>query len=143
MPDSLSPRLRAVVDALPLRPGLRVLEIGGAPGSAARAIAERVAPDGHILVLDRSQAGIERTRRVCADEIDAARMSTLCAPVENFRLPAGDPGYDLAFACRVGALDGRHPQLTAGALGCLRAALRAGGQLFLDTGEPMRCVDLD
>jgi hypothetical protein len=35
----LSDRLAAVVAALPLRPGMRVLEIAGAPGSA-----------GHILV---------------------------------------------------------------------------------------------
>ena len=39
---SLSARLGAVLDALPLRPGLRVLEIGGAPGTLARAIAARI-----------------------------------------------------------------------------------------------------
>lgn len=143
MPDSLSPRLRAAVDALPLRPGLRVLEIGGAPGSAARAVAARIGPDGHIMVLDRSQAGIDRTIKACAAEIEAGRMSTLCAPVESFSLPAGDSGYDLAFACRVGALDGRHPKLTASALVCIRAALRPGGRLYVDTGDPMRPIELD
>ena len=35
----LSDRLAAVVDALPLRPGLKVLEIGAAPGALARAVA--------------------------------------------------------------------------------------------------------
>lgn len=34
----------AVVDALPLRPGLRVLEIGGAGGATARAVAEQFQP---------------------------------------------------------------------------------------------------
>ncbi len=32
----LSPRLTAVLEALPLSPGIRVLEIGGAPGPLAR-----------------------------------------------------------------------------------------------------------
>jgi hypothetical protein len=47
----LSPRLAAVVDALPLSPGLRVLEIGGAPGAAARArIAAALTPAGRLFV---------------------------------------------------------------------------------------------
>lgn len=140
---ALSPRLRRVVDALPLRPGLRVLEVGGAPGAAARAVAARVRPAGHVLVLDRSPAGIARTRDACAAEIDAGLLSTLCAPVEDFRLPAGVAPFDLAFACRVGALDGRHPQLRAAALACLRAALVPGGALHVDTGDPLTVVRLD
>ncbi len=44
--DRLSARLQAAVDALPLEPGLRVIEVGGAPGAAARAVARRIAPDG-------------------------------------------------------------------------------------------------
>jgi len=36
---TLSARLLRVVDALPLSPGVRVLEIGGAPGAAAGEVA--------------------------------------------------------------------------------------------------------
>ncbi|MTI89705.1 MAG: SAM-dependent methyltransferase, partial [Balneolaceae bacterium] len=39
MPAKLSQRLSAIVEALPLKPGLRVLEIGCGPGAAARAVA--------------------------------------------------------------------------------------------------------
>jgi SAM-dependent methyltransferase len=139
----LSPRLRRVVDALPLRPGLRVLEVGGAPGAAAREVAARVGPGGHVLVLDRSRAGIGRTREACRAQVKAGLLSTLCAPVEDFALPDGVAPFDLAFACRVGALDGRHPDLRAAALACLRAALVPGGVLHVDTGDPLASVRLD
>jgi len=138
--NAVSDRLRAVVAALPLRPGLRVLEIGGAPGAAAREVAARVAPQGHVLVLDRSSTGIARTRAACADEIAAGVLSTVCAAVEDFELD-GEP-FDLAFACRVGALDGRHPDLYEAALRHVRAVVVPGGSLYLDTGSPITAVPL-
>lgn len=139
----LSGRLLRVVDALPLEPGLRVLEVGGAPGAAAKEIARRVAPGGHVLVLDRSAAGIRRTRTGCRDEIAAGLVSTLCAPVEEFRLPDGAAPFDLALACRVGALDGRHPALYEPALRNLRRAVVPGGLLWVDTGSPLTPIRLD
>jgi cyclopropane fatty-acyl-phospholipid synthase-like methyltransferase len=53
----LSDRLRAVVDALPLHRGIRVLEVGCGPGAAAREVARRVV-GGHVLGIDRSAAAI-------------------------------------------------------------------------------------
>jgi SAM-dependent methyltransferase len=138
----LSDRLRRIVDALPLEPGLRVLEIGGAPGAAAREVAHRVGPAGHVLVLDRSPAGIARTEASCAAEVAAGVVSTLCAGVEDFALPAGVDPFDLAFACRVGALDGRHPRLHEASLACIARALTPTGRLFVDTGDPLEEVPL-
>src|SRR5690348_7312436 len=109
MVTELSPRLAAIVDALPLRPGIRVLEIGGAPGAAARAIARRIG-DGHILVVDRSAIGVAQIERNAADEIAAGRLSARRVSAEEFQLAAGEAPFDLAFAIRVGALDGRHPR---------------------------------
>lgn len=142
MVDSLSERLRRVVDALPLEPGLRILEVGGAPGAAAREVARRVGPTGHVLVLDRSRTGIERTEAACAREMETGVLSTLHANVESFALPDGMPLVDLAFACRVGVLDGRHPEGYANALECIRLALAPGGRLFVDTGDPLAEVAL-
>lgn len=142
MGSALSPRLLAVVDALPLRAGLRVLEIGGAPGAAAREVARRVGPAGHVLVLDRSPAGIELTRRTCAVEIAAGTLSTLLAPVERFVLDAGVEPFDLAFASRVGALDGRHEALYGEAVARIREALAPHGELYVDTGDPLRRIRL-
>ncbi len=140
--SELSARLLAVVDALPIEPGMRVLEIGGAPGAAAREVAARIGPDGHVVVLDRSARGIELTRRRCSEEILAGTLSTVCVAIENFILEDVESRFDLAFACRVGALDGRHPQLRERAIDRIRAALRQDAPLFVDTGEPLRRVDL-
>lgn len=137
MASSVSPRLRAVVAALPLRPGMRVLEVGGAPGAAARLVAQRVGPGGHVLVVDCSARGVELTRAACADEIVAGAMSVLCTAVEDLELPPGTAPFDLALACRVGVLDGRHPRGRDRALARLAEALVPGARLYLDTGDPL------
>lgn len=138
----LSPRLREIVDALPLEPGLRVLEIGGGPGAAARAVAERLTGGGSILMIDRSATAIEQARRGSAELIAAGTLRLRQAAVEDFELEPGEEPYDLAFGIRVGALDGRHPAAGAVALQRLRAALKPSGRLFIDGGDPLREVSL-
>jgi SAM-dependent methyltransferase len=138
---ALSPRLAAIVLALPLRPGLRVLEIGGAPGAAARAIAPLIG-DGHILVIDRSAAGVAQIHRTAAREITAGILSARQVAAEEFELLPGEAPFDLAFAVRVGALDGRHPRAGEQARRRIAAALTPGGRLFIDGGDPLREIDL-
>jgi ubiquinone/menaquinone biosynthesis C-methylase UbiE len=53
----LSDRLRAVVEALPLQRGIRVLEVGCGPGAAAREIARQIG-SGHVVGIDRSATAI-------------------------------------------------------------------------------------
>lgn len=139
--SSLSPRLAAVVDALPLRPGMRVLEIGGAPGAAAKAVAERI-PGGHILVIDRSARGVDQVRRNAAAEIAVGLLSVRQVAAEDFVLKDGDQLFDLAFAVRVGALDGRHPKTGIVARRRIAAALTPDGRLLIDGGDPLREVAL-
>jgi SAM-dependent methyltransferase len=134
MPHGLSPRLAAVVDGLPIGSGSRVLEIGCGPGAAARAIAARV-DDGHVLGIDRSARAIELARTAAAREIAAGRMSLRRVAVEDFQLEPGERPYDLAFAVRVGVLDGRHPGRQQQALRRIAAALVPGGRLFVDGHE--------
>jgi cyclopropane fatty-acyl-phospholipid synthase-like methyltransferase len=137
---ALSPRLAAIVDALPLKAGMRVLEVGGAPGTAARAVAERVGADGHVLVIDRSPKGVAQIERLAAAEIAAGLLAVRCVAVEDFELEPGERPYDLAFAVRVGALDGRHPRAGELALPRLRAALVPKGRIYVDGGDPLREV---
>ena len=115
MPASLSPRLNRILDALPLGAGLRVLEIGCGPGALAREGASRPA-------------------------IATGRPSFRRVAVEAFVLDPDEDLFDLAVAIRVGALDGRHPELQARALARIAEALAPHGRLFIDGGDPLRAV---
>ena len=137
----LSPRLAAIVDALPLRAGMRVLEIGGGPGAAAKAVARRIG-DGHILMIDRSAKSIALAEKNAAAEIDAGLMSVREVAVEDFELMADERPFDLAFAVRVGALDGRHAKAGVMALQRIADALTPHGRLFIDGGDPLCQVEL-
>jgi protein-L-isoaspartate O-methyltransferase len=137
MPTALSPRLLAIVDALPLRPDSRVLEIGCGSGAAARAVAARLTA-GHILAIDRSRAAAAQARAAAAELIASGRMSVRHVAAEELALERGEQPYDLVFAVRVGALDGRHP--AAGELALRRIALATteDARLFIDGGDPLR-----
>jgi SAM-dependent methyltransferase len=139
---ALSPRLAAIVDALPLRPGMRVVEIGCGPGAAARAVAARVGPGGHVLAVDRSAKAVAQVRAACAAELGAGVLSVRQAAAEELALEPGEAPYDLAFAVRVGALDGRHPEAGTVALACIAGMLAPGAVLLVDGGTPLREIPL-
>lgn len=141
MTASLSGRLQRIVDALPLRPGLRVLEIGCGPGAAAREIARRIG-DGHVLAIDRSAKAIAQAVAASRDEIATGRMSLRQVAVEDFVLDPGEAPFHIALAVRVGALDGRHPDAGRVALRRLAVALAPQGRLFIDGGDPLRELSL-
>ena len=130
-PSRISARLQAVVDALPLRPDARVLEIGCGPGVAARAVAERL-DTGRVLGVDRSEKAIALARRSGTSE----RLEFRCVAAEDLALEPGEAPYDIVFAARVGALDGRHPAEPV--LERLAAVTTAGARLFVDGLEVER-----
>jgi cyclopropane fatty-acyl-phospholipid synthase-like methyltransferase len=131
---ALSARLAAVVDALPLQPDMRVLEIGCGPGAAARAVAERLTT-GHILAIDRSATAIAQATAGAAEPIADGRLRVRQAAAEDFVAEPGEGPFDLVFAVRVGALDGRHPAAGQQAFARIAAALAPGGRLFVDGRE--------
>lgn len=133
----LSPRLRAIVDALPLQPDSRVLEIGCGPGAAARAIAARLRT-GYVLAIDRSTAAVAQARAAGADEIASGRLDIRQVAAEDLVLQPDEQPYDLVFAVRVGALDGRHPRAGEQALKHIALATTTEARLFIDGGDPLR-----
>lgn len=141
-PSRLSPRLRAALEALPLRPGQRILEIGCGPGAAAREAASRVAPGGHVLAIDRSERAIAQARAACAPQIASGVLSVRCVAVEELTRSQGEAPYDLAFAIRVGALDGRHPAAEARARAAIAGMLKPRAPLFVGDGAAMQRVRL-
>lgn len=139
--EKLSARLLELVEALPLRNGLRVLEIGCGPGAAAREIARRIG-DGHVLAIDRSAKAIQLAEKAASEEIAAGRLTFRQAAIEQFELEENEPPYDIAFAARVGALDGRHPEIEQQALKQIAKALTPDGKLFIDGGNPLKELSL-
>lgn len=141
MVGTLSARLSRIVEALSLRPGLRVLEIGCGPGAMARELAARIA-DGQVLAIDRSDAAIRQAVAGSAAEMATGRLEFRQSLAEAFVLKPGEPLYDLAVAIRVGALDGRHPETGKLARAAIKAALVPSGKLYIDGGDPLREIEL-
>ncbi|WEJ58363.1 class I SAM-dependent methyltransferase [Devosia sp. FJ2-5-3] len=141
MTHSVSPRIAQAIAALPLRPDLRVLEIGCGPGVAARLVSLAL-PQGFVLAIDRSEKAIAQARSGSAAELVSGRLAFRCVAVEDFVLDPNEQQFDLAFALRVGALDGRHPELGHRALGRLKAALTPEGRLHIDDRPPLYAAEL-
>ncbi len=136
----ISDRLQRAVDALPLAPGMRVLEVGCGPGVAARAVAARIG-EGKVVAIDRSATAIAQAVRGSAAEMEAGRLEFRCASIEGFTLDRGEPRFDLAYAQRVGVLDGRHDGRRA--LAALKQVLKPGGLLVIDDRPPISAEEID
>lgn len=141
MATGVSLRIAGFVAALPLKDGLRVLEIGCGPGVAAREVARRIG-NGFILAIDRSEKAIRLARAGSASEIASGHLNFRHAAIEDFELSASDDLFDMAFAMRVGVLDGRHPGAGRQALMRIKSALKPNGRLFIDGGKSVREINL-
>lgn len=138
----ISNRLKTIVDALPLQSTIRILEIGCGPDAAAWEIANRN-DDGHILAIDHTKKAIERAIKNSKAEIESGILAFPLVGVENPELQPNEKHYDIAFALRVGVLDGRHPKLGKLALPRIAKALAKNGKLFIDGGNPIREISLE
>ncbi|MBC9245448.1 class I SAM-dependent methyltransferase [Paracoccus sp. 11-3] len=141
MRAGVSLRIADFVSTLPLREGLRVLEIGCGPGVAAREISLRIG-NGFVLAIDRSEKAIRLARAASQHEIESGRLEFRQSSIEQFQLTSGDGLFDVAFAMRVGALDGRHPEAGKLAIKNIKSALKPAGRLFVDGGNPLREISL-
>jgi len=129
----ISKRLLDIINLLPLREGLRVLEIGSGTGVAAREICGRF-ENIYFLAIDRSDKAIALAIKNSKAEIKSGKLKFQKAKIEDLEL-GEDKLFDIAFAIRVGALDGRHPELEKQARQRIKAALKKGGRFFIDVSE--------
>ena len=129
--QTIPARIRWAVDFMDVQPSDHILEIGCGPGAAAREVARRIG-NGHVLAIDRSARAIAQAVAASKREIAAGVLSFRQVAVEDLELARGEAKFDLAFAVRVGALDGRHPELERAAIERVRRALVRGGKLFVD-----------
>jgi hypothetical protein len=91
-----------------------------------------------VLAIDRSAAVITQAKRAGAGEITAGRLEFRQLAAEDFALQRGEDPYDIVFAIRLGALDGRHPRAGEQVLEALARATSPGARLFIDGGDPLR-----
>lgn len=140
--NKLSRRLADIVNNLPFKDGIRLLEIGCGPGVMAREISRRIGT-GHILAIDRSAKAIQQAIAGSKAEIESGSLLFRQTPIEKFELEANEKPFDIAVAIRVGALDGRHPEIEEQALIKIAKALTKNGKLFIDGGDPLKELPLD
>jgi ubiquinone/menaquinone biosynthesis C-methylase UbiE len=142
MSTKISKRLLDIINALPLNEGLRVLEIGCGPGAMAREISRRII-NGHVLAIDRSAKAIKQAIAGSQEEISTGKLSFRHIAIEKFELEPDDELFDIAIAVRVGALDGRHPEIEKQSLQNITRSLTLNGKLFIDGGNPLKEIELD
>lgn len=141
MHGKISKRLLDIVDALPLKSRMCVLEIGCGPGAMAREMANRI-DNGFVLGIDRSATAIRQAVRGSKKEIESGRLMFLQVAVEDLEPKMVDCRFDLVVAVRVGAFDGRHPEVGEIALRRIEKVIKRGGRFFIDGGAPIKEIRL-
>jgi arsenite methyltransferase len=123
-PDVMAQR-QAILRALSLRPGERVLDVGSGPGFLACEMAGAVGSSGAVHGIDISESFLAMARRRCADQ---PRVK-FCEG-EAAWLPFGDGTFDVAVSTQVY----EYVADVDAALDELFRVLRPGGRaLILDT----------
>src|ERR1044072_1553600 len=84
--QQIPPRLIWAVELMDPQPGDNILEIGCGPGYGAELICQRLTT-GKLFAIDRSESGVDRTRRRCRDHVDAGRLTVRQIDLATLRVP--------------------------------------------------------
>ncbi|HQR27341.1 MAG TPA: class I SAM-dependent methyltransferase [Nocardioides sp.] len=79
-------RIRWAVDLMDVQPADHVLEIGCGPGAGAELICSRL-ETGRLFAIDRSESGVDRTKRRNQAFIDAGRLTVRQIDLATLRVP--------------------------------------------------------
>jgi predicted methyltransferase len=117
-------RRQDIVDALALRPGMTVADVGAGTGVFLAPLSAGVGPAGRVYATDIAPKMLERLRGRVAEE-GLANVTVVEATAVDPRLPRGS--LDLAFLCDVY----HHIEYPPSTLAALRDALRPGAELWV------------
>ena len=79
-------RIRWAVDFIDVQPSDHILEIGCGPGHAAELICSRL-ETGRLFAIDRSESGVDRTKRRCAAYLESGRLTVRQIDLATLRVP--------------------------------------------------------
>jgi trans-aconitate methyltransferase len=83
---TIPPRIRWAVDLMDVQPSDQVLEIGCGPGAGAELICSRLVK-GKLFAIDRSESGVDRTKRRNARFVEAGRLVVRQIDLATLRVP--------------------------------------------------------
>ena len=89
-------RRARILEALALKPGNRVLDVGSGPGHQASEIASAVGPNGCVDGVDSAESAVDIARRRCSDLTNVAFHLG-----EASGLPFDDGSFDAAMSSQV------------------------------------------
>jgi trans-aconitate methyltransferase len=84
--QTIPPRIRWAVDLMDVRPDDQILEIGCGPGAGAEAICAKL-ETGRLFAIDRSESGVDRTKRRNAKAVEAGRLTVRQIDLATLRVP--------------------------------------------------------
>lgn len=84
--QTIPPRIQWAVELMDVQPGDQVLEIGCGPGAGAEAICSRL-ETGKLFAIDRSESGVDRTKRRNKKYVDAGRLTVRQIDLATLRVP--------------------------------------------------------
>ena len=84
--QTIPPRIRWAVELMGVQPTDHVLEIGCGPGAGAELICSRL-QSGKLFAIDRSESGVDRTKRRNAKHVEAGRLTVRQIDLATLRVP--------------------------------------------------------
>jgi trans-aconitate methyltransferase len=84
--QQIPPRIRWAVELMDVQPSDSVLEIGCGPGAGAELICARL-QTGKLFAIDRSESGVDRTKRRNKKYVDAGRLTVRQIDLATLRVP--------------------------------------------------------
>ena len=96
--EAFAAELEAIVAALPISGGHRVLDLACGDGSYARWLADRVGPNGEVVGVDLSEEYLRESRSNLEGNPRADRIRLVVAPLD--RLPFADGSFDLVWCAQ-------------------------------------------